>query len=152
MMWQMEKQLDVLTGIHDMIKNSRATEANELFEMGMKSFKLDMIPECLNLLQEAIKLNPLDYRLYLTMGHAYLRIDDLENALDKFEYALKNARTNYYESYTLLLIGRIYYCNGDIKKAIDCAKLAIEKTPDYAEAHYQYATYNSQNLQNILSG
>ena len=152
MMWKMEKQLEVLTGIHDMVKNPRATEASELLEMGIESLKRNMIPESLNLLQEAVKLNPLDYRIYLTMGHAYLRIDDLENALDRFEYALKNARTNYYESYSLLLIARIYYCNVDIKKAIDYAKLAMEKTPDYAEAHYQYAAYNSRNIQNILGG
>lgn len=152
MMWQMERQLEVLTGIHDMVKNPRATEANELLMMGIESLKRDMIPECINLLQDAVKLNPLDYRIYLTMGHAYLRIDDLQNALNRFEYALKNARTNYYRSYSLLLISRVYFCLGDIKKTIECAKSAAEISPDYPEAHYQYATYIAQKVQKQLNG
>jgi len=152
MMWQMERQLEVLTGIHDMVKNPRATEANELLKMGIASFERDMVTESLNLLSEAVKLNPLDYRIYITMGHAYLRMDDFKNALDRFEYALRNARTNYYKSYSLLLIGRVYYCMGDAKKAMDTAKLATELSPDYPEAHYQYATYIAQNRQMRLRG
>lgn len=152
MMWQMECQLEVLTGIHDMVKNRRATEANELLKMGIAALERDMVTVSLNLLEEAVKLNPLDYRIYITMGHAYLRMDDLKNALDRFEYALKNARTNYYRSYSLLLISRVYYCMGDVKKAMDSAKEAAELSPDYPEAHYQYATYIAQNRQIRLRG
>lgn len=147
MMWQMERQLEVLTGIHDMVKNRRATEANELLKMGIESLKRDMIPESINLLEEAVELNPLDYRIYLTMGHAYLRMDDLKNALNSFEYSLKNARTNFYKSYSLLLISRVFYCLGDIIKAIENAKLATEKSPNYGESYYQFALYVAQNRQ-----
>ncbi|MEA3415827.1 MAG: hypothetical protein U9R02_06675 [Thermodesulfobacteriota bacterium] len=145
MMWQMERQLEVLTGIHDMVKNPRATESDEILKMGMASLERGMVTESLSLLQEAVKLNPLDYRIYITMGYTYLRMDDLKNARDRFEYALKNARTNYYKSFSLLLISRVYYCLEDIKKALDSAKLAMDLSPDYPEARYQYAAYLSKN-------
>lgn len=152
MMWQMERQLEVLTGIHNMIENPRATLANELLEMGVNSLKVGMIEESKRLLQEAVEANPLDYRIYIAMGYTYLEMDDLKNALDRFEYALKNARTDYYESCSLLLISRVYYCMGDIKKAIDKAKLAVDLSPDNPEVHYQYATYVALNCQRQLGG
>ena len=151
-MWQMEQQLEVLTGIHNLVENPRATEANELLKMGIASLERDMVTESLNLLQEAVKLNPLDYRIYITMGHSYLKMDDLKKALDRFEYALKNARTNYYKSYSLLLISRVYYCMGDAKKALDNAKLAAELSPDYPEAHYYSASYIAQLSKKIKGG
>lgn len=152
MMWKMEQQLEVLTGIHDMVKYSRATEANELLEMSVNSLKVGMVKESIDLLKEAVEKNPLDYRIYITMGHAYLRIDDLKNALNRFEYALKNARTNYYRSYSLLLISRVYYCMGHLEKAVESSKLAVKRSPDYPEAHYQYAAYIAQNQRKRLTG
>ena len=151
MMWQMERQLEVLTGIHDMLKNPRATQANELLEMGVKSLKVGMVKESIRLLQDAVEANPLDYRIHITAGHAYLEMDDLENALERFEYAFKNARTNYYKSYSLLLISRVYYCRGDLEKAMESAKLSGEYSPDYPEAHYQYAAYIAQSRRKRLA-
>lgn len=145
-MWIHEKQLEVLTGIHDMIKNLDATRANESLEMGVKALKVGMVKESIQKLEKAVKLNPLDYRIYIAMGHAYIKNDDLENALNRFEYALKNARTNYYISFALLLIARVKYCMGKVEEAAKDAKRAIEFSPNYAEAQYQYAVYATLKL------
>ena len=149
-MWYAEKPLEALTGIHDMVKNPRATKADELFKMGVESLNRDMIKESLKLLQDAVEQNPLDYRIYIAMGHAYLRKDDLENALDRFEYALKNARTNYYKSFALLLIARVEYCMGRVEEAAKEVKRAVEFSPYYAEAQYQSVVYEAQRLQRRL--
>ena len=152
MMWKMEQHLEVLTGIHDMLKNPRATAADELLEMGVNSLKVGMVNESIRLLQEAVEANPLDYRIYITMGHAYLEIDDLKNALDRFEYAFKNARKDDYRSYSLLSISRVYYCMGHLEEAVESAKLAVEYSPDRPETHYQYAAYIAQNRRKRLTG
>lgn len=151
-MWQMERQLDVLTGIDYTLKNPRATKAEESFKIGVEDLKVGMVEESIRDLKVAVEANPLDYRIYIALGHAYLRTDDLENALDKFEYALKNARTNYYRSYSLLLIGRVYYCMGHLEKAVESAKRAKKLSPDYPEAYYQYAAYIAQNRRKRLTG
>jgi len=145
-MWLMEKQISVLTGISDMIKHSQATLSEEKLQMGINSLKVGMIKEGMKKLKEAVEINPLDYRIYITMGHAYLEMNDLKNALDRFEYAFKNARTNYYKSYSLSLISRIYFCLGDIEKAIENIKLAIKLSPEEPEFHYHYSTYLAQKL------
>lgn len=156
-MWLMERQLEVLTGIKNLLEYPRATEANELLKMGAESLKRGMVQECLNLLQEAVKLNPLDYRIYITMGHAYLAKDDYKNAFDRFEYSLKNARRNSYKINSLLLMSHVCYSTGDIRKAIEITELATQIHPDcseaqdlLAEAHYQCALYRAQNRQQRL--
>lgn len=149
-MWIHEKQLEILTGIHDMVKNPRATQADELFKMGVESLKRGMIKESLKLLQDAVELNPLDYRLYIAMGHTYLIKDDLENALNGFGYALKNAHTNYYKSFALLLIARTKYCMGKIEESVKDARRAMELSSNYPEAYYQYAVYEAQRLKRGL--
>ena len=151
MMWQMERHLEVLTGIRDMLKSPRATQANEGLEMGVESLKRGMVKESINILKDAAEANPLDYRIHISLGHAYLKVDDLKNALNQFKYALKNAGTNYYKSYSLLLISRVYYCMGYIEKAVKSAKQAVKDSPEYSEAHYQYAAYIAQNRRKRLT-
>lgn len=146
-MWLMEKQISVLTGISDMIKHSQATLSEEKLQMGINSLKVGMIKEGMKKLKEAVEINPLDYRIYITMGHAYLEMNDLKNALDRFEYAFKNARTNYYKSYSLSLISRVYFCLGDLEKAIENIKLAIKISPEEPEFQYHYSTYLAQEIQ-----
>lgn len=140
-MWQMEQQLEILTGIKNILANPQATLSNELFEMGIDCLKLGMIQESMHKLNEAVRCNPLDYRIYVVMGHAYILMDDPKNALDRFEYSYKTARTNYYKSYSLLLISRVYFCMGNLEEAIKRIKLAIEISPEKPEFRYSYSTY-----------
>jgi len=145
-MWQMEKQLEVLTGIYDCISHPEITRSNDLLEIGIKCLKLGLIQESMQKLNEAVKCNPLDYRTYIAMGHVYIQMGDPKNALDRFEYSYKTARTNYYQSYSLLLISRVYFCMGNLDDAIKAIKLAINISPEEPEFHYSYSTYLAQKL------
>jgi len=149
-MWYAEKQLDVLTGIHDMAENRLATEANERYRQGMNSLSVGRLDDALIAFKAAMELNMVDYRIHIAMGHTYIGKDDLSNALESFNAAYDYARTNYYKSYALLLIARAKYCMGKIEEATKDAKRAVELSPDYAEAHYQYAVYDAQRLQRRL--
>ena len=80
------------------------------------------------------------------MGHAYLKRNDLKNALDRFEYAFRNARTNYYKSYSLLLISRVHLCLGDLENAIENIKLAVKTSPEEPEFRYHYSTYCAKKI------
>jgi hypothetical protein len=79
--WRMEKQISLLTGIRDMLKNPRATQADELFKMGVDSFRRGRSSEAVQLLKEARELNPGDYRVLVTLGHTYAHTDNLPAAL-----------------------------------------------------------------------
>ena len=96
-MWELQQQTNILKDIHNELGEIRFhwddNRANEWLEKGAESFKRGMIKESLDCLKKVLENNPLDYRIYVTMGHVYLRMDYLRNALDRFEYALKNAPT-----------------------------------------------------------
>jgi hypothetical protein len=48
-MWYAERHLEVLTGIHDMAKNRRATEADELYRDRMNSLSVGRLDDALRL-------------------------------------------------------------------------------------------------------
>lgn len=145
-MWMAEKQIQLLTGISDMLKNPRATLADELLKMGVNSLRVDMIEESIKLLKEAQEKNPLDYRIYVALGHAYLKKDDYKNALNCFEYALKNGRTEKYKCFALLLVAQVKYCINQIDDAIQASKMASEICPNFPEALYRYAIYMTAKI------
>ena len=153
-MWELQQQTNVLKDIRDNLVDIKLhwgdNRTNEWLERCAKGLKRGKIKFTLDCLKKALEYNNVDYRIYITMGHAYLRIDNLKNALDMFENAFEYAPTEYYESYSLLLIGRIYFCTGNIKIAIEKAKRAKELSPNYSEAHYQYSTYVALSISNKL--
>lgn len=144
-MWKAEQQIHLLTGIHNMIANPRGTEAEELLRMGRESLEVGMVDETLNLLKESVGKNPLDYRTYVTMGYAYIEKNEPESALDRFEYALRNSRTEGYRTRALLLIARAKYIMEDFAGAIQAARASVNTSPDYSEAHYRLAGYYAAN-------
>ena len=50
-----------------------------------------------------------------------------------------------YKSLSYELIGRIYSCRGDYKRAVTELRSAIDLTPDYPEGNYNYALYCIQS-------
>ena len=145
-MWIHEKQLEVLIGIRYALENPRVTRANELYNMAAKALKREMIRESLKLLKQAIELNPLDYRVYMTMGYIYLMTDNLIEAANRFELAFKNVHENKYKSFSLLQMAKVRYLMNDIRGAVNLAENAVKFSPDDAEARYQYVVYETQNL------
>lgn len=145
LMFKMDQQLNFLAGISNMIEYGLATEANERLEQAMRSFKSGVLDDSMRLLNDAIEKDPTDFRIYILQGHVYIRKDDYENALNRFERALSYAvSAPHKSSYIQLLISRAYYCTGNIEKAIKSIKKAIELNPGEMEFNYQYATYISQ--------
>jgi len=144
--WRMERQIELLTGIHDMLKNPRATQANELYKMGIDSFRRHRLADALKLLQEASELNPGDYRIHITLGHVYAQMDDPSKSLECFQAAVDYARTASYKKDALLLMARALRCLGHIKEAIEAARQASSLVPSYSPAHYELASCLAESL------
>ncbi len=145
-MWRMEKQIQLLTGIHDMIKNPRATQADELFKMAADSLKRRRLSDAERLLLDARDLNPGDYRIHVTVGHVYVQMDDLARAAECFRVAVDYARTSTYRRASLLLASRALRCLGRIDEAVTAATEASSITPEYPAAHYELAGCIAQKL------
>jgi tetratricopeptide (TPR) repeat protein len=137
--WRQEKQIELLTGIHDMLKNPRATQANELFKMGVDSFRRRRYSDALRLLKEARDLNPGDYRVLVTLGHTWARMDDLPNALEAFQTGVAYARSTNYKKGVLLLACRALRMLGRLEEAIAHSEGAVGLDVHYAPAQYELA-------------
>lgn len=135
----MEKQISLLTGIHDMLKNPRATQADELFKMGVDSFRRGRFSEALQLLKEARELNPGDYRVLVSLGHTYVRTDNLLAALEAFQAGIAYSRNQNYKRGVLLLACRTLRSLRRMDEAVAYAKEAVSIAPNYLPAFYELA-------------
>jgi tetratricopeptide (TPR) repeat protein len=142
----MEKQIELLTGIHDMMQNPSATQATELFHMGTDSFGRQRYPDALKVLLRARDLNPGDYRVLVTLGHAHVRMEDIPEAAESFEAAVDYARTPGYKHDALLLLSRAHRSLGMVDEAVQRAEQAAALAPDDAAAHYEVAMCAAQRL------
>jgi len=137
--WRMEKQIELLTGIHDMLKNPRATQANELYKMGIDSYRNHRLADASRLLLEARDLNPGDYRVHVTLGHIYVQRNAMAEALECFKAAVDYARKSDYRRDALLLVCRASRSLGLIDEAISAAREASSLEPHYPLAYYELA-------------
>ena len=144
--WRMEKQIELLTGIHDMIQDPSATQATELFHMGTDSFGRQRYLDALRVLLRDRDLNPGDCRVLVTLGHAYVRMDDIPEAGESFEAAADYARTPGYKHDALLLLSRAHRSLGMADEAVRRAEQAAALVLDDAAAHYEVAMCLAQRL------
>lgn len=145
-LWRQEKQIELLTGIHDMMKNPRATQANELFKMGTDSFRRRQYGDALRLLKEARELNPGDYRVLVTLGHTHMRLNDSSGALEAFQTGVAYARSNTYKKGVLLLACRALRLLGRLEEAVAHAKEAVGLDARYAPAQYELAACVAEQM------
>jgi tetratricopeptide (TPR) repeat protein len=150
-LWRQEKQIELLTGIHDMLKNPRATQANELFKMGMDSFKRRQHADALRLLKEARELNPGDYRVLVTLGHTFVRMNDLSNAVEAFQAGIAYARSTQYKKGVLLLASRALRALERLEEAIGHAREAVKLDDRYAPAQYELAGCLAEQIKALAS-
>lgn len=100
--------------------------------------------QALKFFLRSLDANSLDYQTYIGLAEMYLHIGQFANAKTYLENSLHHAPANgdfSYKSYSLRLIGRIYYCWEDYDNTIKSLKRAVELSPNYTKAYYDLAQY-----------
>jgi tetratricopeptide (TPR) repeat protein len=139
--WELQQQTGVLQEITAILKTPSETKANEWRQMGEELRRRGVYDEAVKFFSKSIETNPLDYRTYAGLGETHLRMKMFSEAKKYFEKSLPHAPDIFYKSYSLRLIGRIYYCREDYGNAIKSLKEAVEFSPSYMEAWYDLAQY-----------
>ena len=139
--WELQQQTDVLREITTILKTPSETKANEWRQMGEELRRRGVFDEAVKFFSKSFETNPLDYRTYMGLGETYLHLKKFDDAKKYFEKSLPHAPSNFYKSYSLRLIGRIYYCREDYNHAIISLKEAVEFSQEYIEAQYDLAQY-----------
>jgi tetratricopeptide (TPR) repeat protein len=153
--WELQQQTAVLLTIDHTLKNPSQTQAHEWRRMAEQLRERGCLREAEQWFQKALAQNPLDYRTYVGLAMVYLRSNDFDKAKDLLERSLPHApkhegtaiRSNPldYRSLSYRLIGRIYAAKEDWANAAVALRTAIDLSPDYADANYEYAQYCVQS-------
>ncbi len=137
------EQLSVLTGIAEMARNPRATQADELIRIGSDSLQRRRPADARRVLIDAIDLNPGDYRAYMALGHACVEMDEAGEGLQAFESAVAYARNDQLAVAALRRVARAAAALGDLQQALDAIATAIRIDPSHAEVGYEHVVYST---------
>ena len=149
--WQAQQQTSVL---HEISSVLNEIKDNQIKQEHLKAdgWRLDAekhrrrghSDQALKFFLRSLDANSLDYQTYIGLAETYLYIGQFANAKTYLENSLFHAPASgnfSYKSYSLRLIGRIYYCWEDYENAIKSLKRAVELSPDYTKAYYDLAQY-----------
>jgi tetratricopeptide (TPR) repeat protein len=156
--WKVEQQTEVLKDIDNTLKTPSETQANEYRKMAEELQNRGVLDEAEEFYSKALELNRLDFRIYIGLAETLLRVNRFHQARQVLEKSLPHAPKVAFElldephetlisdwrSYSLRLIGHIDACAGDYRQAAASLSSAIEFSPFYAEALYDYAQYTAR--------
>ena len=89
--WQLEQQTAVLKSIDHRLKTPAQTQASELRAIGEGLRARGVLDEAERRFLQALDLNPLDYRTYVSLAHTYLRSGGFDEARSALEKSLPHA-------------------------------------------------------------
>ena len=122
--------------------------AKEKFEEAMKDFVSHNYGRSIELLSEAVELNPEFALAFKSRGAAYLRMDRHQEAIADFSTVVDmnsdNARAHH-------LRGLAYEKSGDNAKALDDFNKALDLDPEYGAAYYSRANLRNKMGQTDLA-
>jgi tetratricopeptide (TPR) repeat protein len=142
--WRLQQQTDILRSIDHTLKTPSETQATEWRRMAEELRNRGVLDKSEELFLKALDLNPLDYRIYVGLAETYLRANQFDKARASLEKSLPHAPKKQqldFKSYSYRLIGHIYACEEDYGQAVVALRAAVEFSPDYEDAHYDYAQY-----------
>jgi len=156
--WRIQEQTDILKDIDHTLKTPTQTRGNEYRTMADELTKRGEYEQADGLYRKSLGLNPLDYRTYVGFAEALLRSNRPTEAREVLLKSLPHAPKQEYEgrlehgasvisdwrSYSLRLIGHIDACEGEYAQATASLRSAVELSPFYAEALYDYAQYTAR--------
>lgn len=149
--WQIEQNREVLQNILNVLMAPLDTQAKELRRRAEDAYANGWFDEALEDFLESEKKNKYDFTVHISLGMLYLfQKIDRTSAYESFEKACKYSRpkSKYHASLSLLHLALIKQDMNQIEESEKLTTEAIQLTPDFAEALYQNAQYNSR-LQNV---
>ncbi|MCR4421106.1 MAG: tetratricopeptide repeat protein [Spirochaetales bacterium] len=125
--------------------------------LGKTYLETQDISKALNFFLEALKYNPLDYKLYFFIGYCYYRLEDYENAQKLFnKVILENGIEPYYGYYSYLYLGILELKKGNYKNSSSFFEQILLKYPTFksiGEVYYfmSIVYYNLKDFRKALS-
>ncbi len=110
--------------------------ALDLYKIGRQRFDEGNLAGAVDAYQQSIQLEPSSAQVYLSLGHAYLRLSKSRDAVKAFKEAVRLNPDMEEAHYGL---GLEYFRMHNMKDAAESFRKAISVRPDMAKAHYGLA-------------
>jgi len=122
--------------------------AFDFYKSGREQFNLGNLTGAIEAYQQAIQLEPGFADVYLSLGHAYLRLKKPQDAIKAFKESIRLKPEMEEAHYGL---GLEYFRAGNMKEASQAFKKAVRVRPNMAKAHYGLAlTYQEMGKQDLV--
>lgn len=122
--------------------------AFDFYKSGREQFNLGNLTGAIESYKQAIALEPGYADVYLSLGHAYLRLKKPQDAIKAFKEAIRINPEMEEAHYGL---GLEYFRASNMKDASQAFKKAVKVRPNMAKAHYGLAlTYQEMGKQDLL--
>jgi len=143
--WRLDQIKGILGSIDKTLKTPSQTQANEWRQIAEELRGREVLDESERFFLKSLETNPLDYRTYISLGKTYLQFGDGSKARLYWEKSLPHAPKEEmdYKSYSYRLIGHLDFCEGNPQKAATILKKAVDLSPNYYFAYYDYAQYSA---------
>jgi tetratricopeptide (TPR) repeat protein len=147
--WHLQQTQETLKQIDDTLRTPTQTQSNEFRLMAEQLAERGVLDEAQEFYEKALDLNRLDYRTYVSLAMVLLRRNNYQPAISVLERSLPHAPPSYdrhlrdLRSYSLRLIAHIHTCTDNHEAALEALRQAIQLSPTYHEAHYDYAKCSS---------
>ena len=115
-------------------------DVNEIYSNAMYEFINDNFDKSIQILTEAVDLDPSRKLTFVSRGSAYLRLDRLDDAFADFNRAVE-LDPNYARAYHLR--GLVSERKGNCTLAVEDFDRAIEINPEYGAAYQSRATLHT---------
>lgn len=122
--------------------------AKEKFEEAMEEFVSHNYGRSIEILSQAIELNPEFSLAYKSRGAAYLRLDKTQEAIADFSAVIEMVSDN---ARAYHLRGLAYEKSGDNATALDDFDKALELNPEYGAVYYSRANLHNKMGQTELA-
>jgi tetratricopeptide (TPR) repeat protein len=142
----LQEQTSLLQEIKDRLEKQRRFQAEDLRVQAEENRRRGDYKHAIGYFLESLHESSLDYRTYIGLAETYLHIGQFANAKTYLENSLHHAPASgnfSCKSYSLRLIGHIYYCWEDYDNAIKSLKRAVELSPNYMKVYYDLAQYHA---------
>ena len=122
--------------------------AYEFYKNGREQLSLGNFTGAVQFYQQAIQLEPDFADAYLSLGHAYIKLEKSQDAIKAFKEA---TRLNPDMDEAHYGMGLEYFRTGNMKDAAKAFKKAVTVRPNMAKAHYGLAlAYQDMGKQDLL--
>lgn len=147
---QHKQVIEELKSMSYLLQSPRQTESDELTKIGLNLLSINENEEAIKILNEALEINPMNYKPYFALAHHYFENGDLLLAFQNAEKCSK--RLEYMPDNPLLkaqpyqIMAKFYATEGKYKEATkimeNALNLQFQNPVDKANLIYEIAQYS----------